>query len=181
MTQLSLQEGLNQFGDRGKQVKDSGEIKGQTCVNGAPQREYIQKEDATSPTVATDAVFLTRADDAHQGQDMAFIDLPGVFLHTLTDEKIIMVLRGELCKLMCMIDPKLYRKYVLKDRRGEPVLYVELYKSLYRLMRSALLFYKKLKKELQNYEFTMNPYDMFVANKTTKMDTNSPCCGMLMT
>ena len=43
---------------------------------------------------------------------------------------------------MCMIDPKLYRKYVCKDRKGKPVLYVELYKSLYWLMRSALLFYK---------------------------------------
>ena len=125
--------------------KDTGEVKGRTCVNGAPQREYIRKEDATSPTVATDSVFLTGAVDAYQRRDVAFIDLPGAFLHTLTDKKIIMVLRGELCKLMCMIDLKLYRKYVCKDRHGKPVLYVELYKSLYGLMRSALLFYKKLK------------------------------------
>eukprot|EP00804_Cyclotella_cryptica_P005436 CCRYP_002972-RA/>CCRYP_002972-RA protein AED:0.12 eAED:0.12 QI:0/-1/0/1/-1/1/1/0/299 len=120
------------------------------------------------PNVATDSVFLTGAVDTYQRRDVAFIDLPGAFLHTLTDEKIIMVLRGELCELMCMIDPKLYRTYVCKDRRGKTVLYVELYKSLYGLMRSALLFYKKLKKELENYGMTMNPYDMFVANKETK-------------
>jgi hypothetical protein len=35
-------------------------------------------------------------------------------------------------------------------------------------MRSALLFYKKLKKELENYGMMMNPYDMFVANKETE-------------
>eukprot|EP00804_Cyclotella_cryptica_P012627 CCRYP_016918-RB/>CCRYP_016918-RB protein AED:0.45 eAED:0.45 QI:0/-1/0/1/-1/0/1/0/80 len=48
-----------------------------------------------------------------------------------------------------------------------PVLYVELYKSLYGLMRSALLFYKKLKKELEEYGMVMNPYDMCVAKKDT--------------
>ena len=30
----------------------SGEVKGRACVNGAPQRAYISKEDTSSPTVA---------------------------------------------------------------------------------------------------------------------------------
>ena len=30
--------------------KKSGEVKGCICVNGAPQREYIRKEDVASPT-----------------------------------------------------------------------------------------------------------------------------------
>ena len=30
----------------------SGKVKGRACVNGAPQRAYISKEDASSPTVA---------------------------------------------------------------------------------------------------------------------------------
>eukprot|EP00804_Cyclotella_cryptica_P006525 CCRYP_012791-RA/>CCRYP_012791-RA protein AED:0.42 eAED:0.42 QI:0/-1/0/1/-1/0/1/0/76 len=34
-------------------------------------------------------------------------------------------------------------------------------------MRSALLFYKKLKKELESYGMVMNPCDMCVANKDT--------------
>eukprot|EP00804_Cyclotella_cryptica_P024335 CCRYP_015328-RA/>CCRYP_015328-RA protein AED:0.38 eAED:0.07 QI:0/0/0/0.66/0.5/0.33/3/0/529 len=145
--------------------KESGEVKGRTCINGAPQRQYIRKEDAASPY---DSVFLTGAVDAYQRRDVAFIDLPGAFLHTLTDEKVIMVLRGELCELMCLVEPKLYRKYVCKDKKGHPVLYVELYKSLYGLMRSALLFYRKLRRELEEYGMKMNPYDMCVANKETK-------------
>jgi hypothetical protein len=111
--------------------KDTEEVKGRMCVNGAPQREYIRKEDVASPTVATDLVFLTGAIDAYQGRSITFIDLPRAFLHMLTNEKIIVVLRGELCELMCMIDPKLHRKYVCKDKCGNPVLYVELYKSYY--------------------------------------------------
>eukprot|EP00804_Cyclotella_cryptica_P028154 CCRYP_011025-RA/>CCRYP_011025-RA protein AED:0.32 eAED:0.32 QI:0/0/0/1/0/0.5/2/0/272 len=35
-------------------------------------------------------------------------------------------------------------------------------------MRSALLFYEKLKKEFENYGMVMNPYDMCVANKETE-------------
>jgi hypothetical protein len=32
--------------------KQTGQIKGQACINGAPQREYIPKEEAASPTVS---------------------------------------------------------------------------------------------------------------------------------
>ena len=45
--------------------KRDGRVKGRTCVNGAPQREYIKKEDATSPTVMTDSVFITSVVDAY--------------------------------------------------------------------------------------------------------------------
>jgi hypothetical protein len=38
--------------------KDSGEIKGRTCINGAPQRDYIRKEDAASPTASRTACSL---------------------------------------------------------------------------------------------------------------------------
>ena len=147
--------------------KNNGDIKGRTCINGAPQREYIKKEDAASPTVAMDSTFITGAIDAYENRDVATCDLPGAFLHTVTDEKVIMVLRGELCELMVKVDPKLYRKFVSKDKRGKPVLYVQLYKSLYGLMRSALLFYRKLKSELIAYGFKLNPYDGCVANKET--------------
>jgi hypothetical protein len=79
-----------------------------------------------------------------------------------------MVLRGKLCELMVKVNPQLYRKYVMHTKRGVPVLYVELYKSLYGLMRSALLFYRKLKAKLIKYGFEMNPYNPCVANKVTK-------------
>lgn len=150
--------------------KSTGEIKSLTCINGAPQRAYIKKEDAASPTVMTDSVFITRASiNAHEKRNMATCNLPGAFLHTLSNEKVIMVLRDELCNLMVKVNPKLYRKYVCKeDKKGKPVLYVELFKSMYGLMCLALLFYRKLKKELIEYGFEMNPYDPCVCNKITK-------------
>lgn len=48
------------------------------------------------------------------------------------------------------------------------MLYVELCKALYGLMRSALLFYRKLKGEQIAYRFEMNPYNACMANKVTK-------------
>ena len=49
-----------------------------------------------------------------------------------------------------------------------PTLYVQLYKSLYGLLRSALLFYRKLRKELEDFGFVINPYNPCVANRTTE-------------
>ena len=95
-------------------------------------------------------------------------DIPGAFITTKTDEYVIMILRGPLCEIMTRIDPKLYRKHITKDKKGKPVLYVQLYKSLYHgLLRSALLFYKKFKSELEAYGFEMNTYDPCVFNKIT--------------
>jgi hypothetical protein len=36
-------------------------IKGQACINGAPQRAYISKEEAASPTVLMESMFITSA------------------------------------------------------------------------------------------------------------------------
>ena len=69
---------------------------------------------------------------------------------------------------MVKVKPQLYRKYVRKDKRLKPVLYMELYKSMYGFMRSDLLFYRKPKKELLEYGFIMNPYDPCVTNKMTQ-------------
>ena len=44
---------------------------------------------------------------------------------------------------------------------------LQLYKNLYGLLRSALLFYKNIKSELEAYDFVMNPYDPCVFNRDT--------------
>ena len=79
-----------------------------------------------------------------------------------------MILRGELCELMCRVDPKLYTKYVTVDKKGKKMLYVELHKAVYGLLRSAILFYRKLRKQLEDYGFTVNLYDPCVANMMTE-------------
>ena len=41
---------------------------------------------------------------------------------------------------------------------------METNKALYDLLQSALIFYKKLRKDLETYGFVINPYDPCVAN-----------------
>ena len=52
---------------------------------------------------------------------MATIDIPGAFLHEDSDKNIIMVLKGKLALLMCNVEKKLYRKYIIFYKRGEQI------------------------------------------------------------
>ena len=65
---------------------------------------------------------------------------------------------------MCHVEPKINRKHIIFDKRGKPVLYVKMLKALYGLLRSALLFYRKLAKDLHKYGLKMNPYNPCVVN-----------------
>jgi hypothetical protein len=46
--------------------KQTGRIKGRTVAGGNKQRGFIDKEDASSPTVATESVVLTSVIDAER-------------------------------------------------------------------------------------------------------------------
>ncbi len=71
---------------------------------------------------------------------------------------------GTLAELMVKTNLKLYRQYVILEK-GKLVLYLQLQKALYGIMKKALLFYRKLVSELQEMGFEINPYDPCVANK----------------
>jgi hypothetical protein len=115
--------------------------------------------------VATDSVFITSAIEAHEGQEVITMDIPGAFLHAKTDKEIHMLLRGQLAELMVKIDPKLYQPYITKNGRGESIMFVKMQKAMYGMMRASLLFYLKLVDELIADGFELNPYDPCVANK----------------
>ena len=148
--------------------KRSGKIKGRACINGAPQRAYIPKEEAASPTVSTESTFITASIAAHEHRKVRCYDIPSAFVNTEVDEDVLMVLKGDLADMMVQIAPQIYRKYVTVDKKGTPILYVKLQKALYGLMRASLLFYRKLQKELEDYGFEVNPCDPCVANKMTE-------------
>ena len=129
------------------------------------KRPNYKKEDAASPTITNEGVFITAAIKAHEERDMAYSDIPGAYLHTHNDEVVHILLRRQLAEMMIMVNPGMYRKYVTYSANGTPLLYVLLNKALYGLLRSALLFYEKLVKDLENHGFEVNPYDPFVGNK----------------
>jgi hypothetical protein len=136
------------------------------CTDGRKQRKDWTKQESTLPTVATKLVFITAVVDAHKGRYVACFDVPSTFLHTGYDEDITMVLKGRLAELIVQVTSNLYRKYISVDRKGTAILYVKMQRVMYGLLRSALLFYKKLVADLESVGFKLNPYGPYVASKT---------------
>ena len=83
-------------------------MKVRVCVNGAPQRAYISKEDASSPTVENESVFITSVIAANEKRFVRCYDVPGAFIHTESDKNILMVPRGGLAEMMIHIVPQIY-------------------------------------------------------------------------
>jgi hypothetical protein len=144
--------------------KKNGTIKARSCANGSVQRDHIAKEEAAAPTVGLDSVFITSTIDAKENRKVVTIDIPGAFLHADNEDYVIMKMVGTLAELMVKTNPKMYRQYVILEK-GKSVLYLRLQKALYGMMKSALLFYRKLLTELREMGFVINPYDPCVANK----------------
>ena len=59
-----------------------------------------------------------------------------------------MILKGRLSKILVNINHNIYKKYIVLEK-GVKVLYTNLQKYKYGLMRSELLFYLKLATDLK--------------------------------
>ena len=101
--------------------------------------------------MANESVFITSVIVANKKRFVRCYDVPGSFLHTESDENVLMVLRGELAEMMVHIAPQIYQPYVKMYSNGTPVLYVRLKKALCGLFISSLLIYRKLCGELEAY------------------------------
>ena len=148
--------------------KKDGTIKGRTVAGGNKQRDYISKEDSSSPTVTTEAVLLTCIIDAEEERDVAVIDIPNAFIQTKVtnkEEQVVIRLQGELVDVLLVIAPEVYGKYVHLDKKGGKTLLVRCLNAIYGTMVASLLYYRKFKNSLEGIGFEFNPYDPCVANK----------------
>ncbi len=111
-------------------------------------------------TAANESVILTSVIDAHNNRNVATLDIPSAFLRALNDDStVLMLLEGTLAELMVKVAPRIYRKYVTIGKSGKKLLYVQMHKALYGMLKSALLFYKKFVSDLESIGFTTNPYN----------------------
>ena len=136
--------------------KRSGKIKGRTVADGRKQRNYIPRDDITSPTISTEALMILLAIDAYEGRKVSTTDVEGAYLHADMDEKVIMMLDGEMVDYMIAVNPE-YKKFVHTKKTGKRILYVQLLKALYGCMQSALLWFKLFTSTLKDMGFDINP------------------------
>jgi hypothetical protein len=77
-------------------------IKGQMVYNGKATREWLSREDSTSPTAALESIMLTAIVDAKEGRDVMTSDIPIAFIQTKLpnvehgEERVIMKITGVL-------------------------------------------------------------------------------------
>ena len=125
--------------------------------------------------VVTDSIFLTGVMDVCERRAIVILDIANALLHAMNDEKVLMLLRLKLAEMMVAVDPELYQKYVTYTSKGVPMIYVRLSKALYGMLRAALLFYKRLRSDLKNMGFVVNPYDPCVANRMVNGSRMTVC------
>ena len=133
--------------------KRDGRIKARTVADGSKQRLWMTKEEAASPTVDLKSLFLSAVLDAKEGREVAVIDIPNAFMPVVTmNEKLkeshetdLMKIKGRLADMLVEMAPEVYADYVTKEN-GVSVIYVEILKALCGMIKSPLLFYKKIKK-----------------------------------
>ena len=73
--------------------KSCNRIKGRGCDDG-----WKQKEEATSPTVSLEAVFLTVLVEATENKDVAVADIPGAYLHVDMDDEVFVCFEGTIAE-----------------------------------------------------------------------------------
>jgi hypothetical protein len=160
-----------------KQKQDE-KIKGRTVAGVNKQWDYISKEDASSPTVATESVLLSCIIDAEEERDVAVVDIPNQFVQAQVDNEKDMAFiktRGILVDTLVEIAPDVYKSYVSKDNKWSKQLLAQCQNSLYGTTVASLLYYRKFIKSLTDIDFVINPYDPCVTNKMIESEQMTIC------
>ena len=144
--------------------KRCGKIKGRGCADGRKQREFISKEEASSPTVSTPALMVTCLIDAIEGRNVATADIPGAFLQATMDDDVWIKFENEMVDVLVELDPERYGPCVC-HHKGRRFIYAKAIKAIYGAMKSALLFYNLFSGQLIEWGFKKNDYDACTMNK----------------
>ncbi len=66
--------------------KRNGTIKGRIVYNRKPTREWLSREDLSSPTAALESIILTSVIDANEGCDVMTCNIPNGFIQAHMQE-----------------------------------------------------------------------------------------------
>ena len=69
--------------------KHDGKIKGRACADGRKQRQYISKDEVSSPTVKLESLMITLLIDATEKRDVAMADIVGAYLLANMDDYVL--------------------------------------------------------------------------------------------
>jgi hypothetical protein len=130
--------------------------------DGSTQQGKFTQAETGSPTLSSDALFLSILIDAHEDRDVGTADVHGAYLHAYMKKFISMRFVGWAVDLLCDVNPE-YEKFVVYERKVK-VLYVRCNKAIYGCVVSGVLWYELFTETLEKHGFTTNPYNFCVAN-----------------
>lgn len=101
----------------------------------------------------------------HEKRDLAVFDVPGAYLHAdiPPDKFVILKIEGQLVDIMVDVHPEF--KEDVRFKNGKKVLYVQVLKALYGMIKSALLWYDLYLTVLKKEGFEINNIDKCIAQK----------------
>ena len=115
--------------------KENKDPKGRMVFNGKPTREWLTREDTSSPAVSQEAIMILTAIDAKEERNVMTADVPNAFIQTpidvaSRDERIIIKIKGQFVDLLCEIDVNTYGKHIIYGN-GVKILYVSVLRAIY--------------------------------------------------
>ena len=143
--------------------KRCGKFKGRVVADGKKQRQYIEKESVSFPTVHLESILTTLVIDGYENRDVAILDVGGAFLLSKILEFIIIKIDGDDLISLLGANPG-YREYVT-IKYGKRVLYMKLRTALYGIMQAALLWYDTYATCLNVDGFKLYKYNPCIATK----------------
>ena len=127
-----------------------------------------------------ESLVLTSVIDAKEERDEMTADVPNAFIQAnmpkVDDgkERVIMKITGVMVDILIKLAPEVYGPFVV-FQNGKKVLHVQVLKALYGMLVAALLWYKRLRDDLEEIGFEFNPYDPCVANRIINGKQHTVC------
>ena len=126
--------------------KRSGKMKGRGCADGRPQRDYITKEESSSPTVPLYALMGSCVMDAVDDRKIITVEIPGAFLQgdcSQDEHPGYIIFEGIMVEMICQIDPSYHKNVIWSRDYKKKFLYGRLVRAVYGTLLGAIIFYNK--------------------------------------
>ena len=122
-------------------LKRRGKSKGRMFANGEPHCKFIPRKEAKSPTINMEIILATTVIDAYEDRKVNNFDVPGAYLQTNLPKEIFMILllEGKFVDIIFDINPE-YKQHI-RFKYGKKALYLCIIKAIYRMIKSALMWY----------------------------------------
>ena len=123
------------------------------CTDGSRKHTFIPLEEAMSPTIALEVLFVSLLIDYHEGRAVQTFYIMGAYLHaSLTDDKVVhMKSESEFMDIMCEVNPE-HETFVTYEK-DKKVLDVLILKVIYVMIYNALVWYHYFYKTLSELGF----------------------------